>query len=222
MKRGRKTALLENRLNGSAPADLAALPVGVPIEPIRLDLGCGSNKRNDKPFLGVDSIQFPGVDVVCDLTKAPWPWQDSSVEEVHASHFIEHLTNFEGRWERVRFFNELYRILVPGGKATLIFPHWCSTRYYGDPTHKEPISEMAFYYLSREWRLGNPAKNVPANAPHTDITNNPNGYNCDFEAVWGNLIRPEWTVKSQEASQFAQQWYKEVIQDLQCTLTKRV
>ncbi len=193
-----------------------------PLVPLRLDLGCGPSKRSDKPFTGVDAIAFPGVDVVHDLTVGSWPWDDNSVEEIHASHFLEHLTNWEGKWQRTRFFNEAYRVLRPGGQMTLIFPHWCSTRYYGDPTHREPFSEMGFYYLSREWRLGDAAKGLGANAPHSDIAHNPNGYSCDFEASWGNLLRPEWTVRSQEASQFAQTWYKEVIQDLQAVLTKRV
>lgn len=180
---------------------------------LRLDLGCGPNPRDG--FEGVDCLPFGDkVKHVVDLRVTPWPWEDNSVAEAQASHFIEHLTNFDGRWERVRFFNELWRVLVPGGKCTLIFPHWCSNRYYGDPTHKEPFSEMGFYYISREWRL--------AQAPHTDSTHNPDGYTCDFEATWGYSIHPAILVRNQEYQQHALGFWKEAAQDLIATLTKRV
>ena len=196
----------------------AVQPVAAP-EPFRLDFGCGTNKRAG--FIGVDQFPMPGVDHVFDIGKGNWPFAENSVEEAHASHFLEHLTNFEGKWERVTFFNELYRVLKPGAKATLIFPHWASTRYYGDPTHKEPFSEFGFYYLSREWRVGSPEKGLGANAPATDISFNTNGYSCDFEAVWGNGMHASLTSRNQEFQQFAMSWYKEAIQDLYATLTKK-
>lgn len=193
--------------------------IAAPTEPLRLDFGCGPNKKAG--FVGCDQFAFPGVDHVFDIGKGNWPFKDNSVEEAHASHFLEHLTNFESKWERVNFFNELYRVLKPGAKATLIFPHWASTRYYGDPTHKEPFSEMGFYYLSREWRIGNSAKGLGANAPHSDISCNPHGYDCDFEAVWGNAMHQTLTTRNTEYQQFAMAWYKEAIQDLHATLTKK-
>src|SRR5688572_13911022 len=99
---------------------------------IKLDLGCGPNKKEG--FLGVDSIKFKGVDVVFDLATGRWPWKDNSVSEAHASHFVEHLD----AKERTHFVNELYRVLKPGATAQIIVPHWASQRAYGDPTHKWP------------------------------------------------------------------------------------
>lgn len=177
---------------------------------VRLDFGCGPNKKAG--FLGVDSINFPGVDFVQDVTQTPWQWADNSVDEAHASHFLEHLTNLEGRWERVKFFNELYRILKPGAKATLIFPHWASNRYYGDPTHKEPFSEMGFFYLKKAWR--------DQNAPHADSEHNPNGYSCNFDATWGYAIRADLQARNPEYQQYALSNFKEAAQDIIATLTK--
>jgi len=189
---------------------------------LKLDLGCGPNKREG--FQGVDSIPFVGVDHVVDLVERvngafqPWPWADNSVAEAHASHFVEHLTAFE----RVRFCNELYRVLVPGGACQIIVPHWASCRAFGDPTHQwPPVSEFWFYYLSREWRLGDPAKGVGANAPHTDKTHNPDGFNCDFEATWGYSLRGDLGIRNQEYQQFAIANYKEVCQDIMATLKAR-
>jgi SAM-dependent methyltransferase len=187
---------------------------------VKLDLGCGPNKREG--FLGVDCRFIPGVDRICDLSKTPWtlrywktykngksaivpgdtPLEDDSVDEVYASHLVEHLT-----WpERVHFFNELHRVLKAGAKATIVIPHWASSRFYGDPTHKEPMSEFAFYYLLKSWR--------DANAPHTD-------YVCDFDATWGYSLHPALTTRNTDYQQNAIAWWKEACQDTIATLTKR-
>jgi Methyltransferase domain len=176
--------------------------------PSKLDIGCGSNKKAG--FYGIDSIAFDGVDKVVDITVDPWPFASDTVEEFHSSHVIEHLT-----WpQRITFFNELYRILKPGGKGQLILPHWASMRYYGDPTHQAPMSEFAFYYLSRKWRLDE------KNAPHTDIKHNPNGYNCNFEVVWGHSLHQALNGRNQEYVTHALTFFKEAAQDIIANMTK--
>jgi hypothetical protein len=181
----------------------------------KIDFGCGSNKKDG--FEGVDCIAFEGVDYVFDAGKDKFPFEDDSVEEAHASHFVEHLD----AKERTHFVNELYRVMKKGATAQIIVPHWGSCRAYGDPTHKwPPVSEFWFYYLSREWRLGNPEKGIGANAPHTDIKFNPDGYDCDFQCTWGYSMHPDLMVKNQEYQQFAFTFYKEAVQDIIVTFTK--
>lgn len=110
---------------------------------MKLDLGCGKNKAQG--FIGVDSIAFEGVDLVADLRK-DWPWKDGEVDEVHCSHFLEHLTGAE----RIHFFNELYRVLKHGGQARIITPHWSHERAYGDPTHQwPPVCSWTYFYLDK-------------------------------------------------------------------------
>lgn len=177
--------------------------------PIRLDFGCGPHKREG--FLGVDRTAFVGVDVVVDLARERWPWADGTVAEGHASHFLEHLTASE----RVHFFNELYRVLVPGGTCQIITPHWASNRAYGDPTHQwPPVAEMAYFYIAKDWRL--------ANAPHTDASWNPaSGFACDFAATWGYALRADLVTRNAEFQSFALASYKEAAQDLIATVTAR-
>ena len=186
------------------------------VKETRLDFGSGPNPRDG--FEGVDQYRFDGkVKHVCDIRKAPWPWKDDSVDEAHASHFLEHLTADE----RIVFMNELFRVLKPGAKATFITPHWCSNRAYGDPTHQwPPVSEMFFYYLNREWRMGKDG--VGANAPHTDASVWKKGYRCDFDFVIGYNLNPALSTRSQDFNQFAVSWYKESAMDTCATLTKRV
>lgn len=174
---------------------------------MKLDIGCGTQKQPG--FVGVDSIAFPGVDMVFDL-KGDWPIEDGSVEEVYAAHVIEHFTGTE----RVHVMNELYRVMIPGAKATIITPHWASCRAYGDPTHQwPPVSEFWFFYLSKEWRA--------TQAPHTDAANSPTGFNCDFEATWGYNPHQSLLTRNQDYVQFAFQNYKEAVQDIHATLTRR-
>ena len=185
---------------------MSAVAQDVKPELLKLDLGCGPNPREG--FIGVDSIKFDKVTTVTDLAK-PWPWANDSVAEVHSSHTLEH---FERR-DRVHFMNELYRVLVPGGKATIIVPHWNSNRAYGDMTHCwPPVSEMFFYYLSKDWRK--------QNAPHDDSEFNPSGYSCNFQAVWGYSVHPALAVRNAEYQQHALQWWKESAMDISATLTK--
>lgn len=170
----------------------------------RLDLGCGPHPKEG--FTGVDQIAFPGVDIELDLRQYPWPWKDNSVDEVHSSHFVEHLTGKE----RVPFFNELYRVLKPGAKATIICPNWSHERAYGDPTHEwPPISTWTFFYLKKEWR--------DSQAPHV-------GYTCDFDYGVVGTHDPNDTYvsyRNQEAK-FAMM-YRNVntTTDIITTLTKR-
>lgn len=178
----------------------AQLQAVEPAEPLKLDLGCGKNKRAG--FFGVDAIAFDGVDKVADL-RAAWPWTDDSVGEVHCSHFLEHLTGAE----RVHFYNELHRVMAPGAKAQIIVPHWASGRAYGDPTHQwPPVVEFSFYYLDKGWR--------EVNAPHC-------GFTCDFLATWGYSVHPTWQARAQDVQLFAMNHYREVAQDIIATLVKR-
>ena len=128
---------------------------------VKLDLGCGRNKREG--FMGVDILSFPEVDLVFDLRQPNWPIDSDSVDEINCSHFLEHLTGAE----RINFFNEVYRILKPGAQATIVTPNWSHERAYGDPTHQwPPVSAWTYYYLDKNWR--------DVNAPHV-------GYQCHFE-----------------------------------------
>lgn len=196
-----KTKLPKVRGNG-----LSRITPLQPVVPnLKLDLGSGPNGKAG--FLHVDQTQFPGVDVVHDLT-TPWPWPDNSIEEAHSSHCIEHFDAME----RVHFLNELYRVLKPGAKCTLIAPHWSSCRAYGDPTHKwPPVSEFAFFYWKKDWRM--------ANAPHTDASNLKGGFTCNFDVTWGYSLEPGVAQRNQEYQQYAMTYLKEACQDCIATLT---
>lgn len=173
---------------------------------LKLNLGAGKSRMPG--YLSVDSIPFEGLDVVTDL-RQPWPWTDNSVEHIHMSHVLEHFT----AEERVHIFNEIYRVLINGGQALIITPHWASQRAYGDPTHKwPPLSEFAYFYVWRQWRKDN--------APHTDIEFNPQGFNCDFSFGGGYSEQlPEANLWNDARKEYARKYYKEYCLDTIMTIT---
>lgn len=203
----------------------------VAAQPLKLDLGCGTQKRPG--FFGIDRRRFSGVDGVTDLTRNTWVFEDSeigglkllavdggyslpenSVAEVYCSHFLEHLDHNQRAPERVRFMNELWRVLIPDGRATVITPHWASNRAYGDFTHADkPVTEMFYNYLDRNWRH--------SNAPDNDIEHNPDGYSCNFEATLGHAMHPDWVGKTPAEYNFALSWYKDVAVELHASLIAR-
>jgi len=206
--------------------------IAEPQTTIKLDIGSGPNPKEG--FVGIDSIAF-GKNLVTNIGATTWyvdqelevtqpvtmghnntrafRFKDNCVSEANCSHVLEHLTNLNDKWERVHFWNELYRIMQHNAPLTLVIPHWNSNRYYGDPTHKEPWSEMSFYYLDRNWRA--------QNAPHADIANNPNGYSCDWEFNFGYSMHADLIPRNAEYQRFAMQFFKEACSDIIGTLKPR-
>lgn len=178
---------------------------------LKIDFGCGKHKQEG--FIGVDVIAFEGVDVVMDIGKDKWPWEDNSVIEAHASHFVEHLKPMQ----RVHFVNELFRVMkkpvydngkLVSGFAKIITPHWASCRAYGDLTHEwPPVSEFWYFYLSKDWRKDN--------APHNDF------YTCDFDTLWDYSLNPVLIGRNDEYVRNALSFYKEAALDMVVTLTKK-
>jgi SAM-dependent methyltransferase len=68
-------------------------------------------------WINVDNVSAEGVDIVHDLTSLPLPFPDASVEEVLCSHVLEHLLH----WEPL--VQDIYRVLMPGGKLTVRVPY---------------------------------------------------------------------------------------------------
>src|SRR5687768_17165965 len=136
-------------LNAVRNAGPLPVEIGAVVPRLCLDLGAGQNPREG--FIPVDAVAIPGMNnIVHDLSVFPYPWDESTVDEVHLSHVLEHFT----KPDRAKMLNEIYRILKPGGLATIITP--CGSRHAQDPTHKDSEVVPGFYgYFNREWREAN-------------------------------------------------------------------
>ena len=169
------------------------------INELKLDLACGNNKVEG--YFGVDMVKTDSADAVVDLTQFPWPIESDSADDIVCSHYVEHTPDL------IKFMNEVYRILKPGGKIKIIAPYYSSMRCWQDPTHLRAISEASFLYFNKEWRTINKLDHYP-------IT-------CDFDYTYGYDMAAEWANRSDEARAFAVKHYANVINDIHVVLTAR-
>lgn len=108
-----------------------------------LDVGCGSDKI--RGAVGIDRIDLPGVDVVHDLEKFPWPIDSNVFDHVVCKHSLSHLSNF------VAAIEEIHRISKPGAIVEILAPHYTSDNFHTDPTHKVSIGIRTMNYFCEEY-----------------------------------------------------------------------
>ena len=109
---------------------------------LKIDLGCGSNKRPG--FVGVDKSPEVKPDIVCDFEKDPLPFENDSVTHVWMNHVLEHIDDL------ISFFEELYRVCENGAIIEIVSPYYSSIYATRDPTHKHFISEGTFLYFTNK------------------------------------------------------------------------
>lgn len=104
-----------------------------------LDLGCGNRKRHGA--VGVDVNPNSQADVVHDLNIIPYPFQDSSFDEIVLDNVLEHLDDV------VRVVAELHRLCRAGGLVKVIVPYFRAPWAYIDPTHRHFFTTDSFSYF---------------------------------------------------------------------------
>ncbi len=157
---------------------------------MRLNLGCGYNKREG--FVNVDSSTHCAPDLVHDLEDFPWPWAESTIDEILMIHVLEHL----GATSEVYFsvLREMYRICRHDARITIVVPHPRHDDFLHDATHVRAVTLEGLAMFSRkncaEWiAAGN------ANTPLAFIAG------VDFELVESELTIDEpWKSKYEAKS----------------------
>lgn len=113
---------------------------------MKVDLGCG--RKKEPGFIGVDAKDLPGVDIVQDIMVGPLPFKDESVDEIRMSHVLEHIPAGNCTLD---LFNEIHRIMKPGGTMYIETPHWHHECAWSDPTHVREITPNSLNFLN--WKL---------------------------------------------------------------------
>src|SRR5690242_6946353 len=165
---------------------------------MKLHIACGTKKMDG--WLNVDIAEAVQPDMVMDVLKFPWPFDDNSVDEILANHFVEHIGD-----EFCDFFNECYRVLRHGGTMQINGPYWSSIRCWQDPTHRRALSERLYMYLDpmvrKQWGVA-----------HYPLT-------CNFQIdAITYLMDDEYEGKPREQCEWARKHLLNSVADINATI----
>lgn len=110
---------------------------------LKLHLGCGNDIKPG--FVNLDSVKLPGVDIVHNLEKFPWPFKDNSFEHIISISTLEHLSNL------IKVMEEIHRISKNNAIVEIRVPHFASLGAFKDPTHKLFFSYYSFDYFTKDF-----------------------------------------------------------------------
>jgi SAM-dependent methyltransferase len=104
-----------------------------------LDLGCGVRKQPG--MVGIDINPCSQADVIHDLNRFPYPFEDSTFDEILADNTMEHLDDLP------RVMEELHRIAKPRSLLTVTVPYFRARWAFVDPTHRHFFTVDSFGYF---------------------------------------------------------------------------
>lgn len=108
---------------------------------MKINLGCGKDIMSDA--VNVDFMCFPGVDVVHDLSKYPYPFPDDYADCIIMNSVIEHLP------DTTRVMEEVHRILKPGGVVRITTTYWNHHDSISNPQHCSFFDEKKWSFYTR-------------------------------------------------------------------------
>lgn len=123
-------------------------------------IGCG-HSRIKRAWMGdetawsgelvtLDTNKDCKPDVIHDLEALPYPFEDNTFDEIHAYGVLEHLSDQGDHKAFFAQFQELWRILKPGGFLLAIVPSEKSVQQWGDPSHRRVINMITLAFLSQD------------------------------------------------------------------------
>ncbi len=108
-----------------------------------LDLGCGERKV-DPSYVGIDTLDYDGVDLVGDAFEILRAIPADTVAGVYSSHFLEHIEDVPA------MLAEITRVIAPGGSLELVVPHFSNAYFYSDATHRTAFGLYTLSYFARD------------------------------------------------------------------------
>ena len=140
-----------------------------------------------------------------DPEKLPWKLGDETVQEAYCGFTLNRIPGCK----RMEWMAELWRVLVLGGKVTIIVPYWSSPRAIQDPNSQwPPFCDQSFNYFNKAFR---------------DVNKEPKNWEgyCDFDVAGGYQFDPDAMTKSDDVKAFWVKHYLNAVSDIHMVLTKR-
>jgi len=160
-----------------------------------LHLGCGRSRvpklipvDESAEIVTLDADSSLSPDIVCCLGRNPIALPDDSMDEAIAVHVLEHIGKQGETAEWFQFWEEIYRVLKPGGKLKFLSPFWSAVWAWADPTHTRALSPEALYFFNQ------------ANYKILDSPISPYRIHCDFVSETFQMIQ---TVENGPIEHFA-------------------
>lgn len=115
--------------------------------PVRLNLGCGSDVRDG--YVNVD--KFPANEDVVQADFPILPFAKNHADEIVLSHVLEHF----GFKDALTLCQEMVRVLKPGGIAHIEVPDiaWCAAQFLGAPEPNNYTDPTGDYNKMHKWGL---------------------------------------------------------------------
>ena len=108
-----------------------------------LNVGSGKD-RSIGGAVTLDVNPSTSPDIVHDLNKFPWPFDDDTFEAIHCMDVIEHMEDV------VKTMEEMHRISRVGARVYIATPHFSCANSYTDPTHRHHLGFFSFDYFTGE------------------------------------------------------------------------
>ena len=127
---------------------------------IKLNLGSGSKIKDG--YINVDKYDTFKPDIVHDLEKFPYPFENDSVDQIIMLHVLEHIGGEPSVFNSI--MKELYRICKNNSIIDIVVPHPRHDDFLSDPTHVRAVTEMTLSLYDKELNL-HWKKSGSANSP---------------------------------------------------------
>lgn len=99
-----------------------------------MQINLGSGNSSDRTYINVDIFKFENVDVVHNLEKLPYPFENDSADKIYMSHSLEHISMSVVP----EVLKECHRILKKDGRLEIIVPciECAMKRFLEEPEEK--------------------------------------------------------------------------------------